>query len=252
MHGCGVDASLIESRAFLLLGSGLLAGVQRALRSPASIRRSTSAGATGAVSVTDEAKGTSPSFKAHMLALGRLCIVWAYIDRLLNDAIQAVLGCTHGQAASIGTEAHNVASRCRLLRLLAFEADLPDEWRKVFLALLDRIGAQGERRNRYVHDYWTVADGTLEKMDRRASVRKAQAGEAPQLMFNTWQATPPGDVNNLSADLTLTALCLQTAIADLTTWKREGQLEGRAMLLQMGLARVDQKTARSRKPKRPE
>lgn len=44
-----------------------------------------------------EVKEKPPSFEMHMLALGRLCIVWAYIDRLLNDAIQAALGCTHGR-----------------------------------------------------------------------------------------------------------------------------------------------------------
>ncbi len=174
-----------------------------------------------------------------MLALGRLCIVWAYIDRLLNDLIQAFLSCTHAQAAIIGTEADNAAARCRMLQNLAMEASPTDEWRDVFLALMKRLlKDQGPKRNRYVHDYWTVASGTLERMDRRASVKSAQAHQPRKLVFNTWQATPPEEVENLTVDLTITALALQTAIADLTTWKREGRLPGRALLIQMGLVRV--------------
>ena len=215
------------------------------------MRRSMSRGVgSGEDFLAETVTGSTPDFERHMTELGRLCVVWAYIDRLLNDVIQAVLGCTHGQAASIGTEANNVASRCRLLRLLIVEATMPDDWRDAFLALLKRIGAQGEMRNRYVHDYWTLAEGTLEMMDRRAFVRTPQGQEAPHLVFNTWQATPPGDVHNLCVDLTLTALCLQTSIADLTTWRREGQLSGRGLLIQMGLSRVDPKTTRSRPPKR--
>jgi len=181
----------------------------------------------------------SPSFDMHMYALGRLCIVWAYVDRLLNDTIQAFLGCSHAQAAIIGTEADSAAARCKMLQNLAFDGSPSEEWRDTFVALIKRLlDEYGPKRNRYIHDYWTVASGTLEKMDRRAAVKRAQSRQPPKLVFNTWQATPPKDVENLAVDLTITALGLQTAIADLTTWKREGRLEGRGLLIQMGLARA--------------
>ena len=154
-----------------------------------------------------------------MLALGRLCVVWAYIDRLLNDLIQAFLGCSHGQAAIIGTEADNASARCRMLQKLAVEASPDDEWRDLFLALMKRLlDEQGPKRNRYIHDYWTASNGSLERMDRRAAVKRLQARQPPQPVFNTWQVTPPEDVEHLSVDLTITALALQTAIKDVSAW----------------------------------
>ena len=132
--------------------------------------------------IGDAVTGSSPQiFERHMLALGRLCVVWAFVDRLLNELIQAFLGCTAGQAATIGTEADTAAARCKMLKNFAHEGPPGEEWRGAFDRLMNcLLDDEGPKRNRYIHDYWTSASGKLERMDRaEAAVKKPQSFQPP-------------------------------------------------------------------------
>lgn len=74
-------------------------------------------------------QGTLTPFAAHMIALGRLCVTWSYMERLLNDILPPVLGCSDAQAAVISTEMPSTSAICKMLKTLAY-ADAPStEWR---------------------------------------------------------------------------------------------------------------------------
>jgi hypothetical protein len=180
----------------------------------------------------------SPTFALHMMALGRLCVVSAYVDRLLTDLIQVFLGCTDAQAAVIATQTERIAARCNMIKHLA-AADPPStEWREAIVRVVNRLQTQGEQRNRFVHDQWSLTSGSLERLDRRTSVKKRQAREAPQLEFDTKHITPVGEVDQLAAEYALTAICLLGATKDLEFWRHEGRLPERSMLLVTDLARL--------------
>lgn len=166
-----------------------------------------------------------------MLSLGRLCVTWAYLDRLLNDGIRAYLGCTPAQAAIIGTEADGVASRCKILCNLAYESSPSSDWCDEYVKILRDIqGNLSPMRNRYVHDHWKLTAGTLEKLDRRVSTKKGQSFQPPTLVFDTSQAVGIEDVDTLSVKVSGAAVYLRIANLDISRWKR-GETPPRLTLL---------------------
>lgn len=173
----------------------------------------------------------SPVFVAHMLALGRLCVISAYVDRLLTDLIQVFLGCTDAQAAIIATQNDRTASRCKMIKSLAAENSPGKAWLAALNGLIDHLFICGEKRNRYVHDQWSVESGSLARKDRRASVKKPQSHGEPKLVFDTKHVTPPEDVTDLAVLYAITAFCLHGAKKDLEAWKQSGQLPTPSLLL---------------------
>lgn len=174
----------------------------------------------------------------HMLALGRLCVVSAYVDRLLTDLIQVFLGCTDAQAAIIGTENDKAAARCNIIKKLAAEASPSPEWRVALDQTIKRLLSYGEKRNRYVHDCWSLTSGSLERLERRATVRKPQSFELSELTFDTRHVTPPDEVTDVAVQYAITAVCLLGATKDLETWKLEGNLPKPSLLITTDQARV--------------
>ena len=121
-----------------------------------------------------------------------------------------------------------------------------EEWRATLERVAKRLLKQGEKRNRYVHDYWTLTSGSLERLERKAAVRKAQAFQTPKLVFDTKHVTPPGDVDQLAVDYAVTAVCLVGAMKDLEAWKRVGRLPPPSLLIT-----TDQARTRHAKPTQP-
>jgi hypothetical protein len=177
------------------------------------------------------AEGELKPFGHHMLALGRLCITWAFLDRQLNDALTELLGCSAAQAACIANEATDVAERCRILKTLCYVDGPGGEWRETFERLLNRIENElAPLRNRYVHDYWKLTDEALERMDRRARLGKPQSFQEKQITFDTTHVTPHNEVGDFSVKVAIAMSGLHFALLDLTNW-RAGSFPERPRLL---------------------
>jgi hypothetical protein len=150
------------------LSSGGLPLPAMALLRPAFIRASISARGESSVSATTISD-------THCLALGRLCVAWAFVDRQLNDLIQYMIGCSDASAASIATVADGTASRCNLIKLLNHERPISEGWTAALHKLISEIQEVAQVRNRYVHDRWELTDDSIVRIDRRAAARKGQS-----------------------------------------------------------------------------
>ena len=64
--------------------------------------------------------GKLTPFAEHMLALGRLCVAWAYLDHQTIDAVSLLLDGPTEQATCVTTEARDMSARCRMMKTLAF------------------------------------------------------------------------------------------------------------------------------------
>jgi len=179
-----------------------------------------------------DSDGTLTPFAAHMIALGRLCVTWSYMERLLNETLPPLLGCSDAQAAVIATEMSGTSTICNMLKTLAY-ADAPSpEWRDSFEKVLNQIsGELAPIRNRYVHDYWTLSEGSIERLDQRAKLQKPQAFKDKGLHFNSWHTAKPGEIDDLSAKAAIFIMILYAARSDLIKWRQLGKTPERLLLL---------------------
>lgn len=177
------------------------------------------------------ADGELTPFAYHMLAIGRLCVTWALLDRYLSDCVAILLDCSAAQAACITTETRDVSERCRLLKTLSYLEAPSKEWRSVFERVLDHISnTLGPKRNRYVHDYWKPTGAALERISRIAKIAKPQAFKEKELTFETTHATPYNEVDDFTARLTVTLSGLHLALIDLRNWRAGRALESPLLL----------------------
>lgn len=160
-------------------------------------------------------------FEAHCLALGRLCVAWATIDRQLNDLLGAMIGCSPAVTACITTGTDSVTARCEILGRLAHEDPVSEDWPQLFAKLLKRVGEQAGKRNRYVHDFWGLSKGTLVRMDRRAFAKKPQSRQPMKIVFDTEHVTPPDEVDQLTEEIGKTAFMLHAALREVRDWRSE-------------------------------
>ena len=158
-------------------------------------------------------------FEAHCLALGRLCVAWATVDRQLNDLMGALIGCSPAATASITSTADGVSARCDILARLAYENPVSEDWPELFGKLVQRVTQLSAKRNRYVHDYWAFTKGTLVRMDRRASAKRPQSRQPVKLTYDTEHVTAPGEVDRLAEEIGKTAFILHAALRDVRDWR---------------------------------
>lgn len=177
---------------------------------------------------------SKPSFDDHCLALGKLCVAWAFIDRQLNDLVQAMLGCSAAAAASVATITDSVAGRSKITRLLNAERPISDAWTDAFHTLLKELDRVAQLRNRLVHDRWELTSEGLIRIDRRASTRKAQSRKPIVLEFDTEHATRPEEVTELISEIGKIAFVLHCALRDQEDWRREATLVEPPLLIRAG------------------
>lgn len=159
-------------------------------------------------------------FDAHCMALGRLCVAWATIDRQLNDLLGAMIGCAPATTACITTGTESVSARCDIMTRLVHIEPLSDAWASNVKKLLNHVsGDLAPKRNRLIHDYWSFADGTIVRLDRRASTAKQQSRKEIELTYDTEHVTPPDEVDKLTERVGQAAFLLHCAIRDVRDWK---------------------------------
>jgi hypothetical protein len=119
----------------------------------------------------------------------------------------------------------NVAPRCETLKKLAYERGYQREWCELLGKLLDNIVNNiGRRRNRFVHDYWTTAEGELERLDKRARLESQGADMGKGLVFETWHKHLPEEVTNLTVEVTKAIIFVQMARSDVLNRSGRGPL----------------------------
>lgn len=182
----------------------------------------------------------APSFDMHMLALGRLCVTWATLDRHLTELISAYTGLSSSMTACVVAASDNIAPRCEILRLLAAESTPSPEWQSDFMMMVDIIRQQlAPLRNRFVHDYWTLSEGTLQRLESKASAKRPQAMQPHQLTFQRWHDHQPSEVDNLAVRVASIILVVRVAQADVQDWRRgQGQFRGSLTKMKMILKEV--------------
>ncbi|WP_139150000.1 hypothetical protein [Sphingobium yanoikuyae] len=173
----------------------------------------------------------STVFDAHCLALGKLSVTWAFIDRQLNDLLRAMLGCSEGAAASIATSADSIAARIKIVRLLNGENPISSAWTLAFERLLQTLEQTARTRNRYIHDRWELTQEGLVRIDRRAATRKPQSRHPIVLEFDTEHVTDPADVEALTSTVGKLVLVLHCAIRDQEDWREKGRTFNETTLL---------------------
>ncbi len=178
-------------------------------------------------------------FEAHCLALGRLCVAWATVDRQLNDLLSALIGCSPAATACITTTVDGVAARCDIMGRLAYENPVSDEWPSLFVRLLTNVNVLAGKRNRYVHDFWGYTRGTLVRMDRRAFAKRPQSRQPVQLTYDAEHVTPPGEVDRLTEEIGKTAFILHAALRDLKDWRGPHRFRVSPPLLQRAFDLAD-------------
>lgn len=159
-------------------------------------------------------------FDTHCMALGRLCVAWATIDRQLNDLLGAMIGCTPATTACITTGSESVSARCDIMRRLVHLEPLDEAWAGHVKKLLDLVSNDlAPKRNRLIHDYWSFSDGTIVRLDRRALTAKPEAKAQIELTYDTEHVTPPDEADNLTERVGQAAFMLHCALRDVRDWK---------------------------------
>ena len=187
------------------------------------------------------------AFDLHARALGVLCITWATLDRHLTDLLADMVPCTRKAAACLAM-ADNVAPRCETIKKLAYEKGFQDEWCETLGAGLDNILNLARSRNRFVHDYWAVQEGQLERLDKRALVKSKGAKLGKELVFETWHKHLPEEVSDLSVKVAQAIVFIQVARLDAQS-EHGVPLQEPTMLKRMGYAIANPKQTQPSAPK---
>lgn len=155
-------------------------------------------------------------YQNHLTSLGRLCTVWAKVDREINHLLAAMLKITDEQVACIAHELDGVAARCRLIKTVALTFDNDREWRLALETLVNIISSDlGPKRNRYVHDLWIDRDEKMLKVDRRVHVGKAASFTDKLLSFDIESNVYYDQVDTVTIQLILAAAELAKGRFDL-------------------------------------
>lgn len=111
----------------------------------------------------------------------------------------------------LATQMDPVATRCRLAKQLVFTVGAGETWTDNFVKLIGIIeGTIGPKRNRYVHDQWKISAETIRRVDRRAKIAKPNAGQLPEIFFDTEHDVKTDDIEEL---ITLTAIATTGLLA---------------------------------------
>lgn len=153
---------------------------------------------------------------SHQLALGRLCWVWATLDRSVNEVLAVLLNIDAAGAACIGTELDNIAGRMRLLKKLVHTRNMPTWWLAMTLKVFNRIEVElAPLRNRCVHDSWAFSGDNLVRTDRRAFLKKLEAHSDNKLMFDIKHTMSEAEMDDLRLDSFIAIMALKGVCRDI-------------------------------------
>lgn len=160
----------------------------------------------------------------HLLALGRLCVAWAVMDRKLTDVASVLIGRGPIVTAAIFPGAENMTPRSEAIKkLIVVEAPGDVEWQKQLTSLVkDVAGRLARRRNRLTHDEWFQTENELVRIQWAARIDAQEDGSS---RLNAGQRTNenPDEVEGFVKEIERAAYQLSLAAITLSRWRREGQ-----------------------------
>jgi hypothetical protein len=161
---------------------------------------------------------------AHATSIGLLCMAWATLDRMLDPLICQHMRCSQSQVACFAADMDRVSTRCDVLKkLLTIESPSP-QWRDWIFLILDRISGEiAPLRNRVIHDHWQRERGQMMRTDRRASIKKPQAGQPEQLIYDAKYAMPTDEIEKLRLRIEVLINPVSRAEQDLRSWRETGR-----------------------------
>lgn len=187
----------------------------------------------------------SPSFDAHLRALGRLCITWAVLNRHLTDLISVYIGQGPEITAALYSGNETLFARCEALKKLILVRPLTEKWDAQLTALAGTIMQPlGRDRNRYVHDEWHDGDLGIVRIDFRTTREQPQSRQKMRLRSVQWYHDEAEKVRRLSDEIEIVTYQLHIATIILSMhWHEKRPL--RPFWRQRGLTELRKKiTAR--------
>lgn len=130
----------------------------------------------------------------YALAVGRLCIKCAVIDRLVRQVIQILLLSDAATSAAIMQSAGESSKLLELMIRLARVKMQSHDWLPILVRIETATKAIQSERNRIVHDDLFIEEGTLIRVDRRATAGTAQAFQPKTLQFDKRKATSEKEI----------------------------------------------------------
>lgn len=162
------------------------------------------------------------NYNAVAQAIGELAMVWAALDAAVDELFEPLLECSDAQVACILVE--NINARCEMVKKLLHVEPLPPKWVEWVEALLGRTsGELASRRNRFIHDNWTINSERATRSDKRAKVGKAQSRQKRALKFRTEHDANVEEIDRLAQQVITVALALKVATKSLRAWRTQGR-----------------------------
>lgn len=167
----------------------------------------------------------TPSFDNHCHALGKLCIVWAVLDRKLTDIASVLIGLGPEMTACLfsGSESLNPRSEAIKKLLVRFPPSADADWCERLRDLIKNIQEKmGPRRNRYVHDEWTITPEATSRVQWGGHIHRGQ-GEEPVLRYARIEEGTTTDLLSFIADVECTTILLTRAVISIGEGRLLGQ-----------------------------
>lgn len=184
--------------------------------------------------------------------IGRLCMVWASLDRSANMLLTEILGVSEDQSACVATQLDPLASRMRLLKTLTYTTSRSDEWKASLVELLNYIeGHLCAKRNRIVHDGWDFKGTEPAQLDRRAKVMRAQSRQPLALSTVARSTVTAAHVDLVIKSAANCSVALLSAWTDLVAEREDGPPRSGFSVLELAMRdvipqhRLDRKSGQS-------
>ena len=96
----------------------------------------------------------------HFAAVGRIVSNWAYLELVIDDWCARISDINPEVAACFSSQVIGSMRKLDALSAISHLYRLEPELAKNLKTLSDKVRAASEKRNRYVHDSWTVLSDT--------------------------------------------------------------------------------------------
>jgi hypothetical protein len=120
-----------------------------------------------------------PSLSEHAMAIGHVCILWAWVENAI-ELFLSDLAFNGDEKAGKGVLANlEMREKGHILKEVALAKKPTDRWYEGVRDIVDDIDNElRPKRNRFVHDLWWLSGETVEKRWKRAKIKRAQARHA--------------------------------------------------------------------------
>jgi hypothetical protein len=142
--------------------------------------------------------------------IGRICILWSYIDMLLDKILEVSLDLSEANTLAVAQSVGRVPAKCELIQKLLLSTKISDvQTAKLSGTLAYIIAHLGPDRNRYVHDLWDFSVAPIVRVDRRVKTGKPQSRQKNTLVYNLKSETSLQELSDWCIEATTAGLNLR-------------------------------------------